>query len=47
MKAGAVPSKKSNLYTKPATKIPLYVAAMGRRVAKPAGLEGDGLMTNE
>jgi coenzyme F420-dependent glucose-6-phosphate dehydrogenase len=39
--------KKSNLYTKPATRIPLYVAAMGRQAAKLAGLEGDGLVTND
>lgn len=39
--------KKSNLYTKPETKIPLYVAALGRRSAELAGAEGDGLVTNE
>jgi G6PDH family F420-dependent oxidoreductase len=39
--------KRSNLYTKPATKMPLYVAALGRQAARLAGAEGDGLLTNE
>jgi coenzyme F420-dependent glucose-6-phosphate dehydrogenase len=39
--------KDSNLYTKPAKPIPLYIAAMGRESAKLAGEQGDGLVTNE
>lgn len=40
--------KKSNLYTKPASKdMPLYVAALGRQAARLAGAEADGLLTNE
>lgn len=39
--------KRSNLYTKPATKMPLYVAALGRQAARVAGAEGDGLLTSE
>jgi coenzyme F420-dependent glucose-6-phosphate dehydrogenase len=39
--------EKSNLYTKPETEIPLYVAAMGSQAAELAGAMGDGLVTNE
>lgn len=39
--------RKSNLYTKPETEIPLYVAAMGSQAAELAGAMGDGLVTNE
>jgi coenzyme F420-dependent glucose-6-phosphate dehydrogenase len=39
--------KDSNLYTKPAKPIPLYIAAMGPESAKLAGEQGDGLVTNE
>jgi coenzyme F420-dependent glucose-6-phosphate dehydrogenase len=39
--------KKSNLYTKPARKIPLYVAALGKQSATLAGAQGDGLVTTE
>jgi coenzyme F420-dependent glucose-6-phosphate dehydrogenase len=39
--------KDSNLYTKPQTPIPLYIAAMGNQTARLAGEEGDGLITNE
>lgn len=39
--------KDSNLYTKPQKPIPLYIAAMGSQVAKFAGEQGDGLITNE
>ena len=39
--------KDSNLYTKPAKPIPLYIAAMGPESARLAGEQGDGLVTNE
>ncbi|HVX01701.1 MAG TPA: LLM class flavin-dependent oxidoreductase [Nitrososphaera sp.] len=39
--------KKSNLYTKPETKVPLYIAALGRQSAELTRAEGDGLVTNE
>jgi coenzyme F420-dependent glucose-6-phosphate dehydrogenase len=39
--------KDSNLYTRPQTPIPLYIAAMGNQTARLAGEEGDGLITNE
>jgi coenzyme F420-dependent glucose-6-phosphate dehydrogenase len=39
--------KDSNLYTKPQTPIPLYIAAMGNHTARLAGEEGDGFITNE
>ncbi len=34
--------KDSNLYTKPKNRIPLYVAALGKRAAKLAGEQADG-----
>jgi len=33
------------LYTKPRRKIPIYVSAIGKRAAKVAGLNADGLIT--
>jgi len=39
--------KDSNLYTKPAKPIPLYVAALGEQSAMLAGEEANGFVTNE
>ncbi len=39
--------KDSNLYTKPAQPIPIYVAGLGRNAAMLAGQEADGFVTNE
>jgi coenzyme F420-dependent glucose-6-phosphate dehydrogenase len=39
--------KDSNLYTKPKTPIPLYIAGLGRQSAMLAGEHGDGFVTNE
>jgi coenzyme F420-dependent glucose-6-phosphate dehydrogenase len=36
---------KANLYTKPPTSIPIYVAANGPKVAELAGRLGDGFLT--
>lgn len=36
---------KANLYTKPETEVPLYVAAFGPKVAKIAGKYADGFLT--
>ena len=38
--------RKANLYTKPETPIPLYVAAYGPKVAKIAGKYADGFLTS-
>ena len=37
--------KKANLYTKPESAIPLYVAASGPTIARLAGKYGDGFLT--
>ena len=37
--------RKANLYTKPETEVPLYVAGFGPRVAKIAGKYADGFLT--
>jgi coenzyme F420-dependent glucose-6-phosphate dehydrogenase len=37
--------KRANLYTKPETPIPLYVAASGAKVARLAGKYGEGFLT--
>ena len=39
--------KDSNLYTKPKTRIPLYIAGLGKQSAMLAGELGDGFVTNE
>jgi coenzyme F420-dependent glucose-6-phosphate dehydrogenase len=39
--------KDSNLYTKPKTPIPLYIAGLGKQSAMLAGEYGDGFVTNE
>jgi coenzyme F420-dependent glucose-6-phosphate dehydrogenase len=39
--------KDSNLYTKPASRIPLYISGLGKQSAQLAGEEGDGFVTNE
>ncbi|MDW0189437.1 MAG: TIGR03557 family F420-dependent LLM class oxidoreductase [Nitrososphaeraceae archaeon] len=39
--------KDSNLYTKPKTPIPLYIAGLGKQSAMLAGELGDGFVTNE
>ena len=39
--------KDSNLYTKPKTPIPLYIAGLGKQSALLAGELGDGFVTNE
>lgn len=39
--------KNSNLYTKPARPIPIYIAGLGAQSARLAGEEGDGFVTNE
>jgi coenzyme F420-dependent glucose-6-phosphate dehydrogenase len=39
--------KDSNLYTKPRTPIPLYIAGLGKQSAILAGELGDGFVTNE
>jgi len=38
--------RKANLYTKPKTRIPLYIAANGPRTAYVAGKYADGLLTS-
>lgn len=38
--------KTAKLYTKPRTKIPLYVATSNAKVARIAGMLGDGILTN-
>jgi coenzyme F420-dependent glucose-6-phosphate dehydrogenase len=38
--------RRANLYTKPETPVPLYVAAFGPKVAKLAGKYADGLLTS-
>ncbi|MDG6998715.1 MAG: TIGR03557 family F420-dependent LLM class oxidoreductase [Nitrososphaerota archaeon] len=37
--------KKASLYTRPKSKIPLYVAASGPKMAEVAGIYSDGLLT--
>jgi G6PDH family F420-dependent oxidoreductase len=39
--------KDSNLYTKPKTPIPLYIAGLGKQSAMLAGEYADGFVTNE
>jgi coenzyme F420-dependent glucose-6-phosphate dehydrogenase len=39
--------KDSNLYTKPANPIPLYISGLGEQTARLAGKEADGFVTNE
>ncbi len=39
--------RKTNLYTKPAKKIPIYFAASGPQASKAAGKFGDALMTTD
>jgi coenzyme F420-dependent glucose-6-phosphate dehydrogenase len=39
--------KDSNLYTKPAQPVPIYVAGLGTQSARLAGQEADGFVTNE
>ena len=39
--------KDSNLYTKPSSRIPLYISGLGKQSAQFAGEEGDGFVTNE
>jgi alkanesulfonate monooxygenase SsuD/methylene tetrahydromethanopterin reductase-like flavin-dependent oxidoreductase (luciferase family) len=37
--------RRANLYTKPETEVPLYIAAFGPKVAKIAGKYADGFLT--
>lgn len=37
--------RKANLYVRPLRKVPIYIAASGKNVAKYAGREGDAFMT--
>lgn len=37
--------RKANLYTKPSSMVPIYVAAFGRKAAEIAGRYADGLLT--
>ncbi len=39
--------KDSNLYTKPTSPIPIYIAGLGKQSAQLAGEEGNGFVTNE
>jgi coenzyme F420-dependent glucose-6-phosphate dehydrogenase len=39
--------RKTNLYTKPVKKIPIYFAASGTKASKAAGRLGDALMTTD
>ncbi|MGZ5549945.1 MAG: LLM class flavin-dependent oxidoreductase [Nitrososphaeraceae archaeon] len=39
--------KDSNLYTKPYSLIPIYIAGLGEQSAQLAGEEGNGFVTNE
>jgi coenzyme F420-dependent glucose-6-phosphate dehydrogenase len=41
------PVKDSNLYTKPTSPIPIYIAGLGKQSAQLAGEEGNGFVTNE
>jgi coenzyme F420-dependent glucose-6-phosphate dehydrogenase len=44
-KRGYYPTKNARLYTRPAERIPIYVAASGVKSAELAGKYADGLMT--